>query len=145
MGTYVDAARFAVTGLLVGATVAAGTDLVFDYALGSLVPGATSDTTVAGQYGRGAFAVVAAGTVLAGGLLVGESVLDMLNAGVQDPLFRAIYYTTAIAGSTTSQNASGMVRGLLMRVTKPVTQKQVAPTTSSGAATGGCSSGSCSM
>lgn len=119
MASFLEGARYAVTGIVIGSAVAAGTDMVFNYALGSLVPGATKDTTVGGQYGRGIFAVVAAGAALAGGVMLGDSLLQMINAGVNDPLYHAIYYNVAISSSSTAQQAVGMVRTIVYKAAQP--------------------------
>lgn len=130
MGSYVDAARYAVTGIFVGSAVAAGSDMVYNYALGSVVPPPPGTGTNAGQFGRAAFALVAAGATVAGGVMAGEQILDLLNSGVNDPLFRAVFYTTAISGSATTQQASGLVRALIGRGFQSTPAAASAPMTS---------------
>ena len=138
MGSYVDAARYAVTGIFVGSAVAAGSDMVYNYALGAVVPPPSGTGTNAGQFGRAAFALVAAGATIAGGVMVGEQILDLLNSGVNDPLFRSVFYTTAIMGSGTTQQASGLVRALIGRGFQTFPTSAPVVTTPTKSATSNC-------
>ena len=143
MSELISATRYALTGIVIGSLVSAGGDVVFEYALTNMGP-APAMTTPGSAYGRGLFALFLGSGVIAGSMLVGDKIISVLNASVEDPLFRIVYYTTAIAQSRTAMQAPGMTRGLVQRLAPSA---QSAPTMKSTSTTpaASCATGSCSQ
>lgn len=107
MDEFLTAAKFAVTGVLVGAATATVTDLVSQAVMKAVaLPGTSTDK--AGQLGRQAFSVVLSAALGAGGMLAGDKVMNKLVVSTDDPLFRVFYFNTAFLSSAT---VMGSVRG----------------------------------
>ena len=145
MSELLSATRFAFSGILVGALVSSGGDALFQYGMKSF-GSMPAQTTPGAATGRGLFALVFGSGCVAGALLVGDKLLSVVNVGVEDPLFRAVYYTTAIASSQTAMQMSGMTRSLVLNAIPKGSSSQPTQTaTASAAATPSCSTGSCGL
>jgi hypothetical protein len=142
MSELISATRYALTGIVIGSLVSAGGDVVFEYAMTNMGP-MPSTTTPGSAYGRGLFALFLGSGVIAGSLLVGDKIIDALNASVEDPLFRIVYYTTTLAQSRTAMQAAGMTRGLVQRFAPSASAP--APTKLTSSVAPSCASGSCSQ
>lgn len=142
MSEFITAARYALTGIVVGSVVSAGGDVVFEYAMNAMGP-MPSQTSPGASYGRGLFALVVGSSIVAGSLLVGDKLVEAINMGAEDPLFRVIYYTTAIVGSRTASQAAGLSRSVITRFA-PSMSGGSAPSAPAPKGTSTCSSGTCS-
>lgn len=112
---YFRAIKFAMAGTAVAIATSMATDYVYQNTVMHLAPMPTTTTPI-GQTGRQAFQFLAASTVAASGILLGEQVLTSFGIG-DDPLFNIFYYylcfknmDTASAGS---RNLVGLFRSVL--------------------------------
>lgn len=146
MSELIAATRHAITGLVVGATVAKIGDVVFQQSLAMLGP--LQNTTPGGKWGRAAYVVVAGSTVVAASVLGGDYIMEGLSSSTADPLYRAIYYNTALVSSTTARGIAYAVQNAL-----PVSRQSLSgdspasspPPPAAAAVSGesGCTSGTC--
>lgn len=93
------AAKFAVTGVLVGTAVATATDYVGGAVLSMVQIPPASNNDRLGKTGRAAFVTVTSATLAAAGILAGDKVMNMLVSTSDDPLFRLFYLNTAFQSS----------------------------------------------
>lgn len=121
MDELLTAAKFAVTGVLVGSAAATLIDVVNNAVLKAVNLPRGDQNDFAGQLGRQGFAVVVAASLGAAGILAGEKVMNKLVNGVDDPLFRIFYFNSAFLTSGTIMGATKNARGVFGQIVKKLT------------------------
>jgi hypothetical protein len=137
MDKLLPAIRYAVTGIAVGSLAANVTDQLANLVNMQIAPSSSSST--GGAIGRGAFMIVIAGASTAACVLAGDKLMDILNAGVDDPLYRAVYYNTAILGSSNVAGAAAVLRNMIGNVSQ-----MAVPMASPSASTSSTTTSTCS-
>lgn len=137
MDKLLPAVRFAVTGIAVGALAANVSDQLANMVNMQIAPSSSSST--GGAVGRGAFMILVAGASTAVCVLAGDKLMDILNAGVEDPLYRAVYYNTAILGSSNVAGATAVLRNMIGSVGQAVAPMPAPIASTSSTTTSTCS------
>jgi len=106
--------RYGVTGVL----AAVGTQMIADKASSSVLgminasPGGSS----IGNDGIALFRTVVGLSFAAGGVLAGEYILNQLNTGIDDPIYRWFFYQSSFYVSTAARSAVGNIKSLFTRL-----------------------------
>jgi len=137
MEKLLPAIRYAITGIAVGSLAAQVTDQLANLVNMQIAPSSSSST--GGAIGRGAFMIVVAGAASATCILAGDKIMDMLNAGVEDPLYRSIYYTSAIVGSSNVSGAAAVLRNMIGNVSQMAVPMSSPTASTSSTTTSTCS------
>ena len=130
MDEFVLATRYALSGLVIGSGVALTADYANQYIMSNI--NQTSDTM-----GGLALGVVVGTGMLAGAVMLGDRVMTFVNVG-EDPLFRAVYYTTALVNSQSFRQMSSAIQ---LAGRKSVDSMLATPVTKSTTAKSTCGSG----
>ena len=108
----INVARYALTGVVVGAAAAAVVDYVGNAVLSSLTP---SDPSANGTTGRAIMGLTAGVLIAGAGLYAGDKVLSMMN-GAEDPLGRVFFSVTAFTTSAVAMGSARRARTLMSNV-----------------------------
>ncbi len=115
---FLVAARFAVSGIAVGAIAATATDFIGLQALQAINLRNVSPT-LGGNIGRSLASIVAGALISGAGVLAGEKLMNMMNPGLEDPLYRTIYYWSALNGSSLFTGSARSAKNLLSALLTP--------------------------
>lgn len=113
-----DAVKFALLGQVVGSSVAFGADVVFSQVSKLVAPPVQGSASMADNYGRTAFAVVAASGVAGAAMFMGESVMQMAGGG-NDPLVGLFFYHTCFDSMGVTRVAPRAIQSVLGSLMAP--------------------------
>lgn len=124
MSDLMNVVKFGVGGIVIGATTAFVTDMVYQQVMAQVAP---SVGTRLGSIGFAATQVVLAGSLSAVMVYGGDQVLSSIAGGSIDPLFHVIYYQTAVMTMGTAavamRSVSSIWVNLLSGISAPPTPK----------------------
>jgi len=116
---FLVASRFAVSGIAVGALAGSVTDYVGFQVLSAINLQQPPAPQLGGAIGRALASVVAGALIAGAGVLAGEKIMNAINPGLEDPLFRTFYYWSALNGSTMFTGSARTARNLIGMLLNP--------------------------
>ena len=112
MENIVPALRYAFTGVLVAVGVDIIADMAGSFVIHSINTASGEAPAPLSQLMRVVTSLVVSATAATIGVLAGENILNLFNAGVDDPLYRWFYYNAAFMASSSARTTVNNVAAL---------------------------------